>query len=184
MGMKEAFETFFEEMCRNCIPGVPYKEGFVSKELLLLDTLNKNGYAEWRPRLQEDKISFEKIEEELGFKIHPQIKEFLNTYWFRTLEAKMEVCEKKISFTLMQLIPGTRFDELIRTRFNYSGAHYLKDHNYFLIGTYCRVDNVDSYLVQVNNETGEVTAVHVGARRSIKLANSIEDLLMNMKGIW
>ena len=184
MGMKEAFETFFEEMCRNCIPGVPYKEGFVSKELILLDTLNKNGYAEWRPRLQEDKISFEKIEEELGFKIHPQIKEFLNTYWFRTLEAKMEVCEKKISFTLMQLIPGTRFDELIRTRFNYSGAHYLKDHNYFLIGTYCRVDNVDSYLVQVNNETCEVTAVHVGDRRSIKLANSIEDLLMNMKGIW
>ena len=36
-----------------------------------------------------------KIEEELGFKIHPQIKEFLNTYWFRTLEAKMEVCGEK-----------------------------------------------------------------------------------------
>ena len=84
----------------------------------------------------------------------------------------------------MQLIPGTRFDELIRTRFNRSEAHYLRDNNYFLIGTYCKVDKVDSYLVQVNNETGEVTAVHVGDRRSIKLADSIEELLITMKGLW
>jgi len=85
MGMKEAFEVFFEEMDRNSMekfsepPRVPYMEGIVSKELLLLDTLSKDGYAVWRPRLQEDKIYFEKIEEELGFTIHPQIKEFLNT---------------------------------------------------------------------------------------------------------
>ena len=97
MGMKEAFEAFFEEMDRNSmekfgeLPRVPYMEGIVSKELLLLDTLSKDGYAVWRPRLQEDKISFEKIEEELGFKINPQIKEFLNTYWFRKLEAKMDI---------------------------------------------------------------------------------------------
>ena len=76
------------------LPRVPYTEGRGSKELLLLDTLEQ-GYAVWRPRLQEEKISFEKIEKELGFTINPQIKAFLNTYWFRTLEAKMEVCEKK-----------------------------------------------------------------------------------------
>lgn len=92
MGMKEAFDYFFGKYR---IPKIPYMEGLVSKELILLDTLSKNGYASWVPRLQEEKISFEKIEEELGFKIHPQIKEFLNTYWFRTLEAKMEVCGKK-----------------------------------------------------------------------------------------
>ena len=37
---------------------------------------------------------------------------------------------------------------------------------------------------QRNNETCEVTAVHVGDRRSIKLADSIEELLMTMKGLW
>ena len=36
----------------------------------------------------------------------------------------------------------------------------------------------------VNNDTCEVTAVDVGAHVSIKLANSIEELLCNMKGIW
>jgi len=96
----------------------------------------------------------------------------------------MDISGYQISFSLLQLLPGTLFDELIRTRFNRSGAHYLKDHNYFLIGTYCRVDNVDSFLVQVNNETGEVTAVQVSNRCSIKLADSIEELLMTMKGIW
>ncbi|MBP1566917.1 MAG: SecY-interacting protein Syd [Oscillospiraceae bacterium] len=53
-----------------------------------------------------------------------------------------------------------------------------------MIGTYCKVDEVDSYLVHANNETGEVTAVHVSNRCSIKLADSIEELLMTMKGIW
>ena len=189
MGMKEAFEVFFEEMDRNSLeeigklPRVPYTEGRVSKELLLLDTLEQ-GYAVWRPRLQEEKISFEKIEKELGFTINPQIKAFLNTYWFRTLEGKMYVSGRRIIFSLLQLLPGTLFDELIRTRFNRSGAHYLRDNNYFLIGTYCKVDKVDSYLVHANNETGEVTAVHVSNRCSIKLADSIEELLMTMKGIW
>ena len=46
------------------------------------------------------------------------------------------------------------------------------------------IDSVDSYLVQVNNDTGEVTAVEVMDKKSIKLADSIEDLLYNMKGIW
>lgn len=56
----------------------------------------------------------------------------------------------------------------------------------YLIPTagYCIIDGVDSYLVQVNNETGEVTAVEVMDKRSIHLANSIEELLCNMKGIW
>jgi hypothetical protein len=46
------------------------------------------------------------------------------------------------------------------------------------------VDKVDSYLVEFNNDTGEVTAVDVGAHISIKLADSIEELLKTMKGQW
>ena len=61
---------------------------------------------------------------------------------------------------------------------------YLKDHKYFLIGSYCRVGGIDSYLVHVNNDTSEVTAVHAGDKKSIKLADSIEELLLNMKGKW
>ena len=63
-------------------------------------------------------------------------------------------------------------------------THYIRNKVFFLIGTYCNIDGIDSYLVHVNNETCEVTAVEVGDRHSVKLADSIEDLLMNMKGIW
>ena len=68
--------------------------------------------------------------------------------------------------------------------FNHCGAHYLKDHKYFLIGTFCNVCGIDDYLVHVNNDTCEVNAVHVGDKKSIKLADSIEELLLKMKGKW
>lgn len=90
----------------------------------------------------------------------------------------------KVSFTLTGITPYTSIENVILQNFNRTGAHYLSDHNYFLLGTYCKIDGVDSYLVQVNNDTGEVTAVEVMDKRSIKLADSIEDLLYNMKGIW
>ena len=190
MSMKEAFETFFAEMDRNSLkrtgklPRIPYSSKYSSKELLLLDTLDNNGYAVWRPRLQDEPVNFEKIESEIGFSIHPQIKEYLTTYWFRKLEGRIKRSEGDVIFKLDGIIPGTLFDELIRCRFNSEETHYLKDHKYFLIGTYCAINGVDAFLVQVNNDTCEVTAVDMGSHSSVKLADSIEDLLMNMKGKW
>ncbi len=61
---------------------------------------------------------------------------------------------------------------------------FLLSFTIILMGTYCDVDGIDSYLVRANNETGEVTAVEVGDRCSIKLADSIEELFMTMKGKW
>ena len=73
MSMKEAFDTFFEKLDKSSLkalgkhPSVPYLEGVVSKDLLLLDTLDKNGYVVWKPELQKEKISFDHVEKELGF---------------------------------------------------------------------------------------------------------------------
>jgi len=190
MGMKEAFETFFEEMDRNSLaflgelPRIPYFEGRTSPELLLLDTLDNDGYAVWRPELQEKKFSFEGVEEELGFKIHPQIKEFYNTYYFRRLEARIMSNEGEVFFSLNENLPGMDMAKILKGSVSDSETHYIRNKVFFLIGTYCNIDGIDSYLVHVNNETCEVTAVHVGARHSVKLADSLEDFLMNMKGNW
>ena len=190
MGMKEAFETFFEEMDRDSLatfgklPRIPYIENYVSKELLLLDTLDEDGYAVWRPQLQEKKFSFESVEEEVGFKIHPQIKEFFNTYYFRKLEAIIMSEEGVVAFSLAQILPSMDLAECLKGAISSSETHYLNDKVFFLIGSYCNINGIDSYLVHVDNETCEVTAVEVGDRHSVKLADSIEDLLMNMKGIW
>lgn len=62
--------------------------------------------------------------------------------------------------------------------------HYLNCGNYFLIGGFCCIEGNDSYLVHVNNDTGEVFAVQNFDKISIKIADSIEELLRKMKGIW
>ena len=186
MSMKEAFETFFAEMDRNSLkvlgtlPTVPFKEG----ALILSETCDNHGYSVWRPQLQTEAVSFENIEKEIGFEIHSQLKEYLSTYWFRRLESRMEVEGHVICFSLNAILPGTDFDEWVRRMHSNEETHYLRDHVYFLLGTYCKVDKVDSYLVEFNNDTGEVTAVNVGAHISIKLADSIEELLKTMKGQW
>ncbi len=189
MSMKEAFETFFEEMDNNSmkklgkLPSIPYIEGKVSKDLLLLDTLDK-GYVVWRPELQRETVSFNNVENELGFNIHPQIKEYMSTYWFRKLEAKIICTEGTVKLSLTGILPGRDIADRVKGRLCSREEHYLSNPKFFLLGTYCRVDDDDHYLVCVNNDTCEVTAVNVGARVSIKLANSIEELLYNMRGIW
>ena len=152
MSMKEAFETFFEEMTQNNIkkkgvpPTAPCNEEKFPTGLFLLETLDENGYAQWKPKLQTEN-------ESVVLKLNP-------------------------------LTPYTNLTEYIKSGFDNEETHYLSDSRYFLLGSYCMIDGVDSYLVQVNNETGEVTAVEVMDKRSIHLADSIEELLCNMKGIW
>ena len=190
MSMKEAFDIFFEEMTQNYLkkkgvpPKAPCNEDKYPTGLFLMDTLDENGYAQWKPKLQENAVSFENIEKELGFKIHPQIKEYLSTYWFLALDGRLQTQKNKIVLRLNGLTPYNDLNERIVSGFDNEQSHYLSDHKYFLIGTYCMIDGNDSYLIHVNNDTGEVTAVEVMDKISITLANSIEELLMNMKGIW
>lgn len=190
MSMKEAFDIFFEEMTQNYLkkkgvpPKAPCNEDKYPTGLFLMDTLDENGYAQWKPKLQENAVSFENIEKELGFKIHPQIKDYLSTYWFLALDGRLQTQKNKIVLRLNGLTPYNDLNERIVSSFDNEQSHYLSDHKYFLIGTYCMIDGNDSYLIHVNNDTGEVTAVEVMDKISITLANSIEELLMNMKGIW
>jgi hypothetical protein len=184
--MKEAFDTFFEEMDRNnmkelgTLPTVPCREG----ALILPETCDKYGYSVWRPQLQTETFSFDDIEKELGFKIHSQLKDYLTTYWFWRLRSRMEIEGHDIRPTLDAILPGTNFNEWLRCMRSSGETHYLRDHVYFLLGTYCKVDLLDNYLVEFNNDTGEVTAVGVSDRVSIRLAGSIEELLKTMKGRW
>ncbi len=190
MSMKEAFDTFFEEMTQNYMnewgvpPRVPYTEEKNPTGLFLPGTLDDKGYAQWKPKLQEKPVSFDAVEKELGFSIHPQIKAFLSTYWFLALDGIIQTSRGEAELRLNGLTPYSNLEERIISDFDNEETHYLHDHKYFLIGTFCSIGGNDSYLVQVNNDTGEVTAVEVMDKRSVKLADSIEDLLMNMKGIW
>jgi len=190
MGMKEAFDTFFKEMTQNHMkkwgvpPLAPCNEERRPTGLFFIETLDDEGYAQWKPRLQDKPVSFDEIEKKLGFIINPQIKEYFSTYWFLALDGIIQTSSGEAELRLNGLTPYSNLEERIISDFNNEETHYLHDHKYFLIGTFCSIGGNDSYLVQVNNDTGEVTAVEVMDKRSVKLADSIEELLMNMKGIW
>ena len=111
MSMKEAFDTFFEEMTQNYIkkkglpPKAPCNEAKFLTGLFLLETLDGDGYAQWKPKLQEKPVSFVSVEKKLGFSIHQQIKEFLSTYWFLALDARLQTPSESVILRLDVLTP-------------------------------------------------------------------------------
>ncbi len=135
------------------------------------------------PNCRKKRIDFNSLEEDLEFRIHPQIKDFLSTYWFMPLEGKTDKIDHLV---LHELLPQSQYELLKITKcyFNKKEYHYRNDGNYFLIGDFCCIDGNDSYMVHINNDTGEVFAVQNFDKISIKIANSIEELLGEMKGVW
>lgn len=184
--MKAAFDIFFNKMNEswkrewNTYPRITFSEKkdkcglFISNEV-------KDGYAEWQPKLQTEKVDFDKIEEILGFEIHTDIKKYVSTYCFFRLNSSLE---NDIHFQLKDILPNCDMEKEILDRFKKERFHYKEDGEYFLLGECCCIEGDDSYSLQVNNTTGEVMAVQALDEEEIKIANSIEDLLLNMKGEW
>lgn len=184
--MKAAFDIFFIKMNEswkrewNTYPRITFSEKKEKCGLFISD-MDEEGYAEWQPKLQTEKVDFDKIEETLGFEIHNDIKKYLSTYWFFPLDS---ACEGVEQLQLREILPNCDMKKEILDRFKKERFHYKEEGEYFLIGDFCCIEGDDSYSLQVNNTTGEVMAVQALDEEEIKIANSIEDLLLNMKGEW
>lgn len=99
----------------------------------MLETLDDEGYAQWKPKLQENPVSFEIVEKELGFTIHTQIKDYLSTYWFLALDGRLQTSRGKVILRLNGLNPYIDLNELIKSAFDNEETHYMSDHKYFLL---------------------------------------------------
>lgn len=188
MSMKEALDTFFEKNNNSwkrqwgTLPTIPNCEKYANCPLTI-STVNGEKDLEWQPKLQTEPIDFKPLEEELGFSINPQIKEYLSTYWFLPLEGSTDTVEQLVLDEVLPK-PQQKFLEDVKFFFNKKELHYMSEGEYFLIGGFCMIERDDSYLVHVDNDTGEVFAVQNFDKVSIKIADSIEDLLKKMKGEW
>ena len=186
MNMQKAFDIFFNKMNEswkrvwNTYPKVSINEKYDQCGLYISEE-SKVGYVEWQPKLQNKDIDFQIIEKKLGYKIHSDIKNYVSTYWFLPLNSSLETVEQ---LQLKEILPNYDIEKLIKDRFRKDIFHYLKDSEYFLIGDFCCIRGDDSYSLQVNNNTGEVIAVQPFDKKEIRIATSIEELLMNMKGEW
>lgn len=183
MSVKEAFDIYFAKLKNSAdfLRKAPYTEKLGLTGLFLPDTLDAEVYAEWRPVLQDRPVDFEKAEKELGFAISGQIREYVSAYWFLGLNGHFETESASAGLCLDMITPLTGVEELLTLRFNYEDTNYLKEHNLFMIGGFCCIGGDDGYLVMVNNETDEVTAVQPIEKKTVHLADSVEELLLKME---
>lgn len=187
-GVKEAMAYF---LARNTI-GYLYKwrsfpKCSVRKDMvdcgLIISEPDREGYYQWKPLEQTTPVDFASIESKLGFGLHKDIKEFISSYFYFMLDADLEGG----SINIYPFLPTTDIERNVIDRFekeSYAGDYdfILKGHFYQLGGA-C-IDGDDSFILEVDNETGEVLAVEYMDKRHIKIADSLYDLFMNAKPIW
>lgn len=186
-GVKEALEYFF---ARNNIAYLKKFRSFPTCPLddnedsqMFISEPDMDGYCQWQPALQDEAVDFEGIENELGFKVHNDIKQLVSSWYYFRLEGRI----KRTNFDIYSVTPDMDMNEVVTSRFDkesYSGGYeFVEKEKFFLMGGCC-INGDDSFLIEVNNATGEVYAVEYMDRKNVKIADSIYDLLMNGKPLW
>ncbi len=113
MSMKEAFDIFFQKRDK-------FYEKYRDVDLPI----------PMKPVLQSAPIDFTEIEDKLGFKIHPSIKEYLSTYWFDDIEGFFQYKYVHLNGLLSNknMINVFKYG-FVKDDFNY--LNYLKNKNIF-----------------------------------------------------
>ncbi len=150
---------------------------------LVISGPDRDGYYQWKPVEQTTPVDFASIEAKLGFSLHPDIKDFVASYHYFRLDADI----KGASIDIHPFLPITDAEKLVIDRFekeSYAGDYeYILSGRFFQLGSAC-IDGDDSFILEVNNETGEVLAVEYMDKSYVKIANSLYDLFINSNPIW
>ena len=94
MDMKQAFDSYFEKLERFALeaygtkPTVSISEHI--NDSLFVSSPDEDGEVEWKPVLQCVAPSWPSIEQQLGFELCNDLKDFFSTYFFFTLSGKLD----------------------------------------------------------------------------------------------
>ena len=180
--MKEALENYFtrlESSCQNkngCMPKTVYVEKCDLHGIYIKSSLDHEGYAEWKPILQNQFIDFEQIEKELGFKINEQIKQFFTTYWFMQMDGNYNGNECYFN----KIVPNADIRDIIFKSHHSGNIDYMKPHNYFHIGDVDNIDHEDCGLY-VENFTCKVVGIDWDSAMD---CNFSKPYFANIRFIW
>lgn len=144
---------------------------------LIISEPDDDGYYQWQPIAQTQRVDFFRVEKELGFSLHPDIKDLVSSYFYFRLDGEIGAC----SFSIDPILPNFSLESWIKGRFekeSYSGGYdFVANNKFFLLGN-GGIDDDDDFLLEVSNDTREVFAVEYMVQQHIKIADSIYDLLM------
>lgn len=186
--IKDAMEYFFVKNTIGSLkkwrsyPKCPVRKDIVNCGLIISEP-DRDGYYQWKPVEQTTPVDFTDIESKLGFSLHPDIKDFVASYYYFRLDADIEGA----NIDIHPLLPITPTEKIVIDRFekeSYAGDYeFILNGQFYQLGSAC-IDGDDSFILEVNNETGEVLAVEYMDKSYVKIADSLYDLFMNSTPIW
>ncbi len=186
--VKDAMEFFLAENTIGYLkkwrsyPKSPIRKDIVNCGLVISEP-DRDGYYQWKPMEHNTAVDFAGVEAELGFRLHPDIKAFVTSFYYFRLDANIEGA----NIDIHPFLPITPTEKLVIDRFekeSYAGDYeFILKGQFYQLGSAC-IDGDDSFILEVNNETGEVLAVEYMDKTHVKLADSLYDLFMNAKPVW
>ena len=179
MEIKEAMEIYFEKQLKywqseyGTYPERPYREE-INEIMIIENSLDSENYIQWKPVKQDKSIDFSKLESKLNITINSKIKQFFSSYWFLSMIGDIG----DIQLHFISIPYGINVLDLIERYYNY-GKRNFPDNIYFGLGI-ANVDDDDSYLIYVDNETTIVKCVQVIDNVSIELG-TLEKVILEME---
>ncbi|MGB0664146.1 MAG: SecY-interacting protein Syd [Pontibacterium sp.] len=144
--------------------------------------------CQWQPVYQLEqgsyaKAMFTRLEEALGFTVHPDLVAFYSLFWSHQVETQLpeSLAEHLNDNGLCLLLPWSEQD-LEALRQNYIG-HYLQQKKRKLAPTFffaCPL-NDEKHMISLNNQTGEVVLERPGYKPSTKLADNLGLFLKDLR---
>jgi len=137
---------------------------------------NNNGLVSWKPvrQSQHTQQMFKRLEEALGYKIHPDIKIWYSQYWSDPLPASCSEGDLSLLFVWNEA-------DCERLRSNLVGHLLNKQklkHRPTLFFACTEPDG--NQFLSIDNETGEVWLEEPGKQPQRKLANSLSDFITDL----
>lgn len=191
MSMKEAFDIcfkkqkdFWNKQFGNG-PKCPYSGNKISEDDLFIEgTIDNEGYAEWKPKLQTQTVDFETIENELGFKLHLQLKEYFSTYWFMNLVGRINDITVYFKALPCKLNVETAIKEsYINPSITEECKISLNDVALFNLGTVDVAGN-DSYTFCFDNNTAEVMYIDFVDSQIRYAKITLEELMESLREVF
>lgn len=188
MSIKEVMEKCFkmqQEFWKdnfNSYPKTPYMEEF--NELFIENSIDEEGYAEWKPIEQNTKIEENKIEKTLGLKLNLELKEFYSSYCFMQLIGKM----RNGTIVYFDKIPSKKINEYILEKYIDSSQVEKYDIfkskcDLFELGS-ATIDGNDGFLVCFDNIKGSVLFIYFVEKKVYDIGMSLYDLLNSFMEVY
>lgn len=179
--MKEAFDKYFEKLNKL------YAEEFGTKPTVSFsETYNNNifisepdeyGEAEWEPKLQETAIDWNRLEEELKFKICDELKAYFSTYSFAQLEGDFG----KISLCFDPVDLEERVEDSVKNA--YKTAQYLYPGSEIFALGMAEINDDDGYTIYFNNQNNKIFCYEDDTKKTVELTESLETIIGTMEAV-